>query len=190
MKAFLIILTIICASCQTKPTRKVDLESQRELSTELDSKLTISCSFDNYFDVEKLKFDSLNRYGGGDCWGTVRQYSKVGILVGIDSMICSEYRFVLKKVLFRNGQLEKAYIKESSTLFEFNGEVTKYELTETLIDLASATSNYLTRKDTVLEPKFELINKGFRTEIEENYKQQIERLLTDYKRVWEMTEDF
>ena len=190
MKAFLIILAIICASCQTKPTRKVDSESQRELSTELDSKLTISCSFDNYFDVEKLKFDSLNSYGAGDCWGTIRQYSKVGILVGIDSMICSEYGFVFKKVLFRNGQFEKAYIKESSTLLGFNGEVNKYELTETLIDLASATSNYLTRKDTVLEPKFELINKGFRTEKEENYKQQIELLLTDYEEVWERTNDF
>ena len=189
-KYILIILTILSVSCHNKTKEKIESEQEPQLSTKIDTKLTVSFSFDNYFKLEKYNLDSINTYGAGDCWGTVSQYSKDNLIIGLDSMMCSEYGYSIRKILFNEDGLVKAYLLKSNTLLGLDGEENKYELTEIRIELDNLTSQFSIRKDTILEPKIELITTKFKIIENDNLSFIVEDIINSYKGNWEMTEDF
>jgi hypothetical protein len=93
-----------------------------------------------------------NEYGGGDCYGTVRQNFEEGFDISTDTMACSEYTLRHGYYLAVENNLQQVHIQTSSVLFE--SEKPGYALTEWVYDFTTNPTACFSRVDTLPQPDF------------------------------------
>lgn len=108
--------TTTSETATTTPTDS--LSDTPETSTEL----TLTDYFPFGHDLSTFQV-SVNKLEGGDCWGTVRQYTKDNWLVIVDTTQCSEYSTSYHYYLIKDRELVRS---QSMTLFnDFDAEQNK-----------------------------------------------------------------
>ena len=195
------------ASCDSQTNTRTDNNETPDLSAKTDS-ITIpvesstETGFNSVilelpvigsFELTKMKLDSLNEYGAGDCWGTVRRYSLPNVGLAIDSMTCGEYGFTYTSYLLSDKDfIQVVYTKKSESIL--NPETTSYFYVqqEQVIDFNSDPAISMTRTDTVNDYKLREnpIDKNFVTETLKDRQTTYEHFEMEYQGIWEMELDY
>ena len=180
---------------KTELTQKVDSsKKQTEKSTHIDYHLEkIDIPVIGSFELSKMKMDSLNEYGAGDCWGNIRRYSLPNIGLAIDSMTCGEYGFTYTYYLLSDKDfIQVVYTKNSESILNPETNSYFYVQEEQVIDFNSDPATSMTKIDTLTDYKLreKPIDKEFSTEILKDKQTTYEHLEMNYQGTWEMEIDY
>jgi len=145
------------------------------------------------FELSKMKMDSLNKYGAGDCWGTIRRYSLPNVGLAIDSMTCGEYGFTYTYYLLSDKDfIQLVYTKKSESILDPETSSYYYVQEEQVIDFNADPAISMTKIDTLTDYKLREmpINKDFSTENLKDKQTTYEHFEMEYKGTWEMEIDY
>lgn len=144
------------------------------------------------FELAEMKLDSLNEYGAGDCWGTIRKYSLTNTGLAIDSMTCGEYGFTYTYYLLSDKDfIQVIYTKKSESILDTETFSYFYVQEEQIIDFKAHPAISMTKIDTITdyEARENPIDKKYLSEILEDKQTTYKHFEIDYKGAWEMKLD-
>jgi len=144
------------------------------------------------FELNNMKLDSLNKYGAGDCWGTIRRYSLPDVGLAIDSMNCGEYGYIYKYYLLSNKDfIQVVYTKKSESILNLEKNTYFYIQQEQVIDFNSDPAISMIKIDTVYEYNLRdnPINKKFVTTDLRDVQKIYNQLDNEYQGKWDMELD-
>lgn len=145
------------------------------------------------FDLSEMKIDSLNEYGAGDCWGTIRRYSIPNIGLAIDSMTCGEYGFSYTYYLLNDTDIiQMIFSKTSESVLNTETNEYCYIQKEQVIDFSSDPAISMTRTDTVTDYNRmeKAIDKDFIKEILKDRLTSYQHIEMEYQELWQMESDY
>jgi len=184
IKILSLLILIIC--CKKTDTKTKFQKTKIEVNT---NKIDKSLLFPFGIILTEFKQDSINKYGAGDCWGNVRQYSDNDIKICLDSTYCGDYGFYYSFYLLKNSAIKIAHLKESRTILGDNFKDTEYILTEIVYDYRNKPFSLYTRTDTLKKPNIDLIQPEFINSELTDFQTSYEHLKMGYEQAWEMKVD-
>jgi hypothetical protein len=202
---YLIVIVCLFGSCNSE-IKKDNIESADlsvksdsttnpvEISTETDAKSeTLNLPVIGTFELSKMKIDSVNEYGAGDCWGKIRRYSLSNVGLAIDSMTCGEYGFTYTYYLLSdNDFIQVVYTKKSESILDPETSSYYYVQEEQVIDFNVDPAISMIKIDTLTDYKLreKPINKDFSTQNLKDKQTTYEHFEMEYKESWEMEIDY
>jgi hypothetical protein len=196
---YLIIIVYIVASCNSGKNAKAEMAIPNSIIGLENESAEDSTRGEAYieklilpvmgtFELNKTKTDSLNEYGAGDCWGTIRRYTLPDAGLAIDSMSCGEYGFTYSYYLLStNDLIQVVYSKKSESILNPESDSYFYVQQEKVIDFNSDPAIYMERTDTVYDYKSRNnhIKKKFVTETLKDKQTSYENLEGEYLKTWQ-----
>ncbi|TRZ43129.1 hypothetical protein [Robertkochia solimangrovi] len=203
---YIIIIVCLLGSCNSQTNTKTKNTESTDLTQKVDSteKLTEKSTQTDYqlekidipvigtFELSEMKMDSLNEYGAGDCWGTIRRYSLPNFGLAIDSITCGEYGFTYTYYLLSDKDfIQVVYTKKSESILDPETNSFFYVQEEQVIDFNSDPATSMNKIDTLTDYKLreKPIDKEFSTEILKDKQTSYDHLEMNYQGTWEMEID-
>jgi len=192
---YLIVMVCLIASCNLQTKTKKDNNKSTNISVKTNSaknatktnseilKLPIIGSFK----LSKMKIDSLNAYGAGDCWGEVKRYSLPNGGLAIDSTTCGEYGFTYTYYLLDDKDfIQVVYIKKSESILNPKTNAYFYVQEERVIDFNSDPATSKIKMDTINDYKQReiSINKSYSTKILKDKQVTYKHFEKKYQETW------
>ena len=162
----LVILTLCfyIVSCGSPKDEKIDIEPPIVKSTSQSpvKQTLVNLPIMGSFNIDEMTIDSTNKYGAGDCWGSIRRYSLPNVGLCTDSMICGEYGYTYTSYLLSPiNFIQVVHTMESETVLD---SIPSYILTERIVDFNSHPATFMERIDTVLNNRIVAITKDFKSD--------------------------
>ena len=200
-------MVCLIASCDYQMKKRVDTNENPDLSAKNDSTIKL---IDNSpptsskseilelpligsFELAKMKIDSLNKYGAGDCGRIVRRYSMPNVGLAIDSMTCGEYGFTYSYYLLSDKDfIQAVYTKKSSSVSNPKTNSYFFVQQERVVDFNSVPATSKTKVDTISDYTLREnpIDKKYSTEILKDKQITYEYFEMEYKATWEIEMDY
>ncbi len=200
---YLIVVIYLIISCNSQTENKTSENQNSELSIVIDSRTNQDESLTNTesdaeildlpvigtFELNSMKLDSLNEYGAGDCWGTIRRYSLSNVGLVIDSMTCGEYGYTYTYYLLSaKNFIQVVYTKKSESILDPEKNSYFYVQQEQVIDYNSNPVIKMTRIDTLNDynQRQNQIDKKFVTDTIKDKQTTYKHFEMEYIGTWEM----
>ncbi len=120
--------------------------------------------------MSDFKQDKVKEYGAGDCYGTLRTYSKENIRLVTDSSSCGDYGGTNSYYLFKDDQLAKVHVKQTSVDFEAAEGQGNYLASEKIFSLQAVPPVKYSRSDRLGQPDYTSLSTDFKVEEIEDAK--------------------
>jgi len=204
---YILVIVGILSSCNSQTNSRTDNVESIDISVKTDSTTNpveksiktdsksdlLELPVIGSFELSEMKIDSLNEYGAGDCWGTIRRYSLPNVGLAIDSMTCGEYGFTYTYYLLSNKDfIQVVYTKKSESILDPASNSYSYVQEEQVIDFNSDPATSMTKIDTLTDYKLreKPIDKEFSIEKLKDRQTTYEHLEMNYQGTWEMEIDY
>lgn len=115
------------------------------------------------YKLEKFSKEKIERYGNGECWGTLQEYSKDEIKIVVDKNQCSDYNSNNCYLLFKNDKITTAHSLIFETILEEKTEKKKFSAIESIYNFSAEPPTIFRRTDVVENQEFGLITTIFDT---------------------------
>ncbi|GAB3333646.1 hypothetical protein GCM10027429_14450 [Marivirga atlantica] len=204
---YLIIIVFLLWSCNSQPNTKTENSESTTQIQKVDSTTkpiekptqtiyktdNLDIPIFGSFELSKMKMDSLNEYGAGDCWGTIRRYSLPNAGLAIDSMTCGEYGFTYTYYhLSDKDFIQIVYTKKSESILDPESNSYYYVQTEQVTDFNLEPAILMTKTDTVtyFDQREKGIDKEFIKETLKDKQRTYEHFEMEYRGKWERELDY
>ena len=120
------------------------------------------------YPLEKFSKEKLERYGNGECWGTLQEYSKDEIKIVVDKHQCSDYNSNNCYLLFKNEKITTAHTVIFETVMQETTKKKSFSAMESIYNFSSEPPTIFRRTAMVDQQNLALINSVYDTLIMEN----------------------
>lgn len=192
---YLIIIAFLVFSCNNEQNSSTDNTISTQNVDSLKTPVDNSISSENIIlpvigkiDLSSMNMDSINEYGGGDCWGAIEKYSSKDFSLAIDSMSCGDYGFTNTYYILKNkDEIEAVYIQKLELGVDYETDSYIYVLQDQMIDFKSEPSVQMVRTDSIRDYVFgeNKIDKEFTSNPLEDKQKVYDQFYLEYKNAWQ-----
>lgn len=133
------------------------------------------------YSLSEFSTEDPERYGNGECWGTLQTYSKDEIKIVVDKLQCSDYNLSKCYLLFKNDKITTAHSVIFETILAEETENKRFSAIESIYSFAAEPPTILRRTDVLEKQNLTLIKTNFDTlkmeNVEAEYVEFTNRLL-------------